>query len=376
MILIPALKTLRTAISAGSLLIFGAIFLTGQNLESPLTASVADVPNGGVHQNTAGEHLQQELKLGGDYLVGRGVVRDPAKSAYWYRKAADQGDPEAQDELGYFYLSGIGVQRDPAEAAKWFGRAMAGGSQLAKLNLAVLCLKGLGVSRNPQMGIDLLQQLARKNDSRGEDYLGLAYYLGYGVNIDHQAAEKWFAKAAKQHNPDAEYSMGTLYSVADGHMHDFSKAAEFLRSSANSGYVESMHSLGLLLLNHPEVAQQNGEALKLLETAAEAGSWQSSVVLGILARDGRGLSRNAKLGCRWFAIAAKQGGPTAEKYLNTDLELCKNALDDSAQAEQNLAVNSWLAQHPSRDLFMPRDNHQYTYFPSTETCALRQEETN
>ena len=108
MILIPALKTLRTAISAGSLLIFGVTFLAGQNLESPLTASVADVPNEGVHQNTAGEHLQQELKLAGDYLVGRGVVRDPPSRRIGTVKLRIKGILKRRMSLDTFISQALG----------------------------------------------------------------------------------------------------------------------------------------------------------------------------------------------------------------------------------------------------------------------------
>ena len=73
---------------------------------------------------TAEGNLKQELQLAGDYMAGRGVPRDLAQSAYWYRKAADQGLPAAQVQLGYFYLAGLGVERDAAQAAKWFERAL------------------------------------------------------------------------------------------------------------------------------------------------------------------------------------------------------------------------------------------------------------
>src|ERR1700677_3827687 len=61
------------------------------------------------------EYLQKELRLAGDYFAGRGVDSDLNESAFWYRKAVDQGDPGAQVELGYFYLNGIVVDRDATQ---------------------------------------------------------------------------------------------------------------------------------------------------------------------------------------------------------------------------------------------------------------------
>ena len=65
-------------------------------------------------------HLHEELELAGDYYIGKGVARDIVQAAYWYKKAADQGDPGAQVEIGYFYLTGTGVKQDDAEALRWF----------------------------------------------------------------------------------------------------------------------------------------------------------------------------------------------------------------------------------------------------------------
>ncbi|MBF0462423.1 MAG: sel1 repeat family protein [Magnetococcales bacterium] len=45
------------------------------------------------------------------------------EAAKWYRKAAEQGLPEAQNALGAVCLLGIGVPQDPQEAMKWFHAA-------------------------------------------------------------------------------------------------------------------------------------------------------------------------------------------------------------------------------------------------------------
>ncbi len=125
-------------------------------------------------ETNANGHLKEELKLAGDYMMGRGgVARDLKQAAYWYRKAADQGFPPAQVQLGYLYLTGVGVPRDEAQAAKWFERATASGSFEGKLNLAVLYFRGAGVPRNPHLGYVLLQELADKQYPRAEDYLGI-----------------------------------------------------------------------------------------------------------------------------------------------------------------------------------------------------------
>jgi TPR repeat protein len=46
------------------------------------------------------------------YVKGTGVVQDFRAAVRWYRKAAEQGDAEAQNSLGARYDSGQGVVQD------------------------------------------------------------------------------------------------------------------------------------------------------------------------------------------------------------------------------------------------------------------------
>ena len=297
--------------------------------------------------------IRQELKMAGSFLTGKGVQKDPVQAAYWFRKAADQGDPEAQNELGYLYIWGVGVDKDPAQAFRWFARSAGGGWQQAKLNMAVLYMRGLGVARNPAFARQLLEDLAAKKNARAEDYLGVMYLEGDGVAQDRGAAEEWFSRSAKGRNPEGEFAMGQLYSAAADHEHDFGRAAKFLRDSAKSGYVPAMYTLGVLLVKHPEVEQKGtDEAMFMLERAAEAGTWQSSATLGLLASQGQGADRDMGSAFRWFTIAARQGGPAAEAKVRGSLALCRDALTAAEQEQQQQAAESWVEQHPHTDLFV------------------------
>ena len=49
----------------------------------------------------------------------------------WYRKAANQGDGEAQYNLGLSYVKGLGVTQNDLEAYFWFNLAAAQGIKQA-----------------------------------------------------------------------------------------------------------------------------------------------------------------------------------------------------------------------------------------------------
>jgi hypothetical protein len=55
-----------------------------------------------------------------------------------YSKTAGQGDPVEQNHLGYMYRNGQGVTKNEAEAVKWYRRAAEQGNVDAKQDLKEL----------------------------------------------------------------------------------------------------------------------------------------------------------------------------------------------------------------------------------------------
>ena len=63
---------------------------------------------------------QAQHNLGFMYHDGRGVAQDYTQARFWYRKAADQGHALAQGNLGLMYEWGEGVVQNFVQAHKWF----------------------------------------------------------------------------------------------------------------------------------------------------------------------------------------------------------------------------------------------------------------
>ena len=78
------------------------------------------------------------------YANGQGVPQDYAQALTWYRKAADQGNAEAQNNLGVMCESGHGVPQDYAQAVVWYRKAADQGFAPAQYNLGVMLLKRPG----------------------------------------------------------------------------------------------------------------------------------------------------------------------------------------------------------------------------------------
>ena len=70
------------------------------------------------------------------YERGFGVAADPTQAAEWNRKAAMQGNAEAQVQLARGLDEGVGVSKDADEARKWYAKAARQEHPVAQLELA------------------------------------------------------------------------------------------------------------------------------------------------------------------------------------------------------------------------------------------------
>ena len=82
------------------------------------------------------------------YDAGSGVLKDDKEAVKWYRKSAEQGFADAQNNLGAMYLNGSGVLKDDKEAVKWYRKAAEQGLADAQYNLSVSYGRGIGVTQD------------------------------------------------------------------------------------------------------------------------------------------------------------------------------------------------------------------------------------
>ena len=100
-----------------------------------------------------------------DWLTdeGYGIEQDPQQAAFWYRKAADNGHPEAQYNLARLYASGKGVKKDEEQAERWMSASAIQGFAPAMADLGKRFASGTGVA---------------KDDKRAYHWLTLAFLHG------------------------------------------------------------------------------------------------------------------------------------------------------------------------------------------------------
>jgi uncharacterized protein len=94
-------------------------------------------------------NVDAQVNLGVMYYSGRGVAQDHATSRMWYQMAADQGDAEAQIKVGMFYKIGDGVPQDYLRAYMWLNLAVSHAPDAATSDKATALRNELAAEMTP-----------------------------------------------------------------------------------------------------------------------------------------------------------------------------------------------------------------------------------
>lgn len=295
---------------------------------------------------------------------GEGVPRDEKVAAQWYRRAADQGHPSAQNDLGFLYMKGRGVVQSHTEAARLFRAAAEQGHAIAQYNLAVLYEHGTGVTQSLVQAFDWYRRAARQNHLKAQTKLARMYEKGLGVPVDFKEAllwyEKaadqgdvgaqftlgqleeqqnnlpqalfWFQKAAQQAHKEAQFKVAGMYAEGKGTSIQLHQAAYWYRKAADQGHLEALHQYGLCLEQGLGIAQDGPQALKCFEKAAQGGVLDAQFKMGLLLDEGTLVKPEPAQAALWYRRAADQGHLVAQNNLAMLYEHGRGVMQSLAQA--------------------------------------------
>lgn len=233
------------------------------------------------------------------------------------RKAAEQGDAEAQFKLGKMFR-GI----DSAEAAKWYRKAAEQGHAKAQCWLGE-CIFNKDSEEAMREAVKWFLKSAEQGDAEAQYNLGDSYFNGNGVEKDVNKALKWFRKAAEHENEEhgvellAQTRLGQMYDRGDGVAQDYTEAAKWLRKAAERGFAKAQSSLAILYAEGHGVPKDIAEAVRLFRLAAEQGVDEAQCNLGLFYARGYGVQKDLNEAMKWLRKAADQGNSFAEKLYAT-----------------------------------------------------------
>jgi TPR repeat protein/serine/threonine protein kinase len=182
-------------------------------------------------------------EVGENYYYGKGLVQNFPEAANWYLKAAEAGQPSAQNSIGYMYLKGSGVKQNYAAALLWLTKSAAQGNAEGQSNLAFMYQDGLGVPKNLPKAVDLYRKAAEAGKAEAQNSLGYLYDSGLGVIEDNAQAVVWYQKAANQGNSAGQFNLGTMYEYGEGVPKSISDAKQWYKASAKQGNKDAQATL-------------------------------------------------------------------------------------------------------------------------------------
>ncbi len=240
--------------------------------------------------------VSAQLAVAKCYACGDVVPQDPAAAKYWYTKAAEQGNVEAQILLSQKYSSSfeecekwltmaestgnaeaqylfgrlLSSRYDYSHAVQMFYKAAGQGHAKAQLECGECCYFGKGVPRNREKAIewyleafknggikeehvelmDTFIQAFRFNDASDQYLLGL-YFLDGRIHYPSiESGISWIEKAAEQEYPKAYNWLGIYYENSkylgedDFYVKDETKAFEYYYKGAKLDDPFAMYNLG------------------------------------------------------------------------------------------------------------------------------------
>ncbi len=261
-------------------------------------------------------NAEAQNNLGIAYATGWGVPQDYAEAIRWYRKAAEQDNTDAQNNLGILYHNGWGVPQDYAESARWYRKAAEQGNADAQNNLGILYDNGWGVPQDYAEAARWYHKAADQGHAWAQTHIGYMCQGGLGVPQDDIRAARWYRKAANQGHDVAQTLIGSMYSNGAGVPQDDTKAARWYRKAAEQGNVAAQNNLGVAYAKGRGVPQDYAEAMRLYRKAAEQDVAEAQTEIGVLYENGLGVPQAHAEAARWYRKAADQGYQGAIDKLN------------------------------------------------------------
>jgi uncharacterized protein len=212
-------------------------------------------------------NAQYELAI--YYEKGRVVKQDYAKAIYWYQLSADQGNANGEKGMGFVFQTGRGVKKDYKQAVYWYRKAAKNGDAEGQFLLARLYRKGKGVEKDFEKALYWLRKSANQGNRLGQNGLGVSYRKGEGVKQSYEQAANWYHKAAEQGHPGAQKTLGELYANGNGVEQDYEKALYWSRKSAEKGFRSAQYNVGFIFSRGLGVKQDMLIANKWFKKACE-----------------------------------------------------------------------------------------------------------
>jgi hypothetical protein len=184
--------------------------LSGKSLQNKGKATPRKT--GQTSRDKLSDHLETTIEQ--DFQACEALLQDGTGRNEWieqncrrqrlWREGAEAGDPRAQVLYGLCFYYGHGEQEDDEAAENWFRRAAEQGNAQAQMSLGQLIYN---LDNQETEAVEWLHKSAATGCSWSQYLLGQAYQWGHGVESDDAESERWYRLAAEQGHQEAAESI-------------------------------------------------------------------------------------------------------------------------------------------------------------------------
>lgn len=175
---------------------------------------------------------------------GIGVTRNAEDALFWFNRAAELGDADAQRILGLIHRKGGTGPRNDELAAKWFAAAAQQGNETAQFEFGLALLEGRGVPVDLIAAVFWLEKASNQGLAIAQYELGVAYAFGKGVSEDQREALRLLKKAAGQDEAVAQFTIGLAYEYGRLRLaKNLGEAERWYRMAAEQGFERAQEKL-------------------------------------------------------------------------------------------------------------------------------------
>jgi hypothetical protein len=180
-----------------------------------------------------------QLNLGMKY--NSNIKKESLKKAiFWYKKAIENNNTGAMNNLANMYYAGQAIKKDYKKAFNLYLKAAKLEDKIAQFNLSMMYYNGNYIKQNDKKALYWLKLSAKNGSAIAQVRLANFYREGYNlVDQDYKKAFKWYLKAAKQKSSEGEFYVGFCYFYGYGVEKNKQEAAKWMFYAKEHGYIHA-----------------------------------------------------------------------------------------------------------------------------------------
>ena len=261
--------------------------------------------------------------------------KDIIRATFLLRKAAKQGNGEAEYLLGMAYYEGLGVSQNWDEARNWLAKSVEHGYPNAMYQLGFMYHYGIGTEPNIMKALELYTNSQDLGYGKAMKMLGKVYHTGeLGVSDENRSLhfyeesfDKLYEQAIENNIVEAQYEIANSYMDGEGVPQDYQQAIEWYRRAESNGFAPASNALGVCYCRgmgvHSDLEKGFELQLKSAQNDCRIAQWNTAYNYF----HGLGTLIDIKEGYNWMLKAANGGIAPAQCALGKYYGSGKNGLE-------------------------------------------------